>query len=150
MTSSQQKDHSDTKIRVVLALPYYEGHDKGLTLVSRWLRDAGMEVIYLGSFVNEQMIVSAAIAEDADAIGLSFTCSRLYTKIFPRVVELLRERGADGILVIGGGHILDQDRSLLEKEGVIGNFGPGTPKAVIIDFITDRVKENRLAKCKGS
>ncbi len=122
------------KIRVVLAKPGLDGHDRGAKVIANALRDAGMEVIYLGLRQTPEMIVNAAIQEDADVISLSIL-SGAHMTIFPKVLELLKENEVDDVLVVGGGVIPEEDMSELKKMGVAELFGPGTPTTVTIDFI---------------
>ncbi|OFV84927.1 MAG: methylmalonyl-CoA mutase, partial [Acidobacteria bacterium RBG_16_64_8] len=116
---------AETKIRIIVAKPGLDGHDRGAKVVARALRDAGFEVIYTGLHQTPEMIVSAAIQEDADAIGLSIL-SGAHTTLFPRVVELLRERSVTDIVVFGGGIIPEEDASALRAAGVAEVFTPGT------------------------
>ena len=122
------------KIRVILAKPGLDGHDRGAKVIANALRDAGMEVIYLGLRQTPEMIVNAAIQEDADVISLSIL-SGAHMTIFPKVLELLKENEVDDVLVVGGGVIPEEDMSELKKMGVAELFGPGTPTTVTIDFI---------------
>jgi methylmalonyl-CoA mutase, C-terminal domain len=123
------------KIRVVIAKPGLDGHDRGAKVIARALRDAGMEVIYTGLRQTPDQIVSAALQEDADAIGLSIL-SGAHMHICPRVMELLREKGLQDVLVVVGGIIPDLDIPKLNEIGVKGIFLPGTPMQDIVDFIT--------------
>jgi methylmalonyl-CoA mutase C-terminal domain/subunit len=125
-------------IRVVIAKPGLDGHDRGAKVVARALRDAGMEVIYTGLHQTPEQIVEAVIQEDADACGLSIH-SGAHMTLFPRVVELLRERGASDVLVFGGGIIPREDIVLLKEKGIAEIFTPGTPTAAIVDWINQRV-----------
>ena len=127
------------KIRVVIAKPGLDGHDRGAKVIARALRDAGMEVIYTGLRQTPEQVVSAALQEDADAIGLSIL-SGAHMHICPRLMELLRERGMDDVLVVVGGIIPDIDIPKLRELGVRGVFLPGTPMQDIIDFITANVR----------
>jgi methylmalonyl-CoA mutase C-terminal domain/subunit len=122
------------RIRVVVAKPGLDGHDRGAKVVARALRDAGMEVIYTGLHQTPEQIVAAVVQEDADAVGLSIH-SGAHMTLFPRVVELLRERGADDVLVFGGGIIPRDDISLLKEQGVAEIFTPGTPTHKIVDWL---------------
>ena len=122
------------KIRVVIAKPGLDGHDRGAKVIARALRDAGMEVIYTGLRQTPEQIVAAALQEDADVIGLSIL-SGAHMHICPRVMELLKERKLDDVLVVVGGIIPDVDISKLQAAGVKGIFLPGTPMQQIIDFI---------------
>ena len=127
------------KIRVVIAKPGLDGHDRGAKVIARALRDAGMEVIYTGLRQTPEQVVSAALQEDADAIGLSIL-SGAHMHICPRLMELLRERGMDDVLVVVGGIIPDIDIPRLREIGVRGVFLPGTPMQDIIDFISANVR----------
>ena len=122
------------KIRVVIAKPGLDGHDRGAKVIARALRDAGMEVIYTGLRQTPEQIVSAALQEDADVIGLSIL-SGAHMHICPRVVELLKEKGLDDVLVVVGGIIPDVDIARLNEIGIRGIFIPGTPMQEIVDFI---------------
>jgi methylmalonyl-CoA mutase C-terminal domain/subunit len=122
-------------IRVVIAKPGLDGHDRGAKVIARALRDAGMEVIYTGLRQTPEQIVSAALQEDADVIGLSIL-SGAHMYICPRVVELLREQGLEDVLVVVGGIIPDVDIPKLNGLGITGIFLPGTPMQAIVDFIT--------------
>src|SRR5512132_3202257 len=122
------------KIRVVIAKPGLDGHDRGARVIARALRDAGMEVIYTGLRQTPEQIVGAALQEDADVIGLSIL-SGAHMHICPRVMELLREKGLDDVLVVIGGIIPDVDIAKLHEIGVKGVFLPGTPMQDIVDFI---------------
>jgi len=121
------------KIRVLIAKPGLDGHDRGAKVVARALRDAGMEVIYTGLRQTPEDIVEAAIQEDVDAIGLS-SLSGAHMALFPDVVKLLKRRGAGDIVVVGGGIIPDEDIPKLKRAGVKAVFGPGTPLAEIIEY----------------
>jgi methylmalonyl-CoA mutase C-terminal domain/subunit len=121
-------------IRVVIAKPGLDGHDRGAKVVARALRDAGVEVVYTGLHQTPEQIVDAAIQEDADAIGLS-VLSGAHLTLFPRVVELLAERDASDIVVFGGGIIPDDDIPVLESAGVAKVFTPGTPTYDIVDWV---------------
>ncbi len=122
------------RIRVVIAKPGLDGHDRGAKVIARALRDAGMEVIYTGLRQTPEQIVSAALQEDADAIGLSIL-SGAHMHICPRIMELLREKGLQDVLVVVGGIIPDVDVPRLQEMGVRGIFLPGTPMQQIVDFI---------------
>jgi methylmalonyl-CoA mutase, C-terminal domain len=122
------------KLRVVIAKPGLDGHDRGAKVIARALRDAGMEVIYTGLRQTPEQIVTAALQEDADVIGLSIL-SGAHNYIAPRLMELLEEKGLDDVLVVGGGIIPDIDVPKLKAIGVKGVFPPGTPMQEIIDFI---------------
>jgi len=128
----------ESPVRVVVAKPGLDGHDRGAKVVARALRDAGFEVIYTGLHQTPEMIVETAIAEDADAVGLS-VLSGAHMTLFAKVVELLDERGAADIKVFGGGIIPDDDIPLLEEMGVAKVFTPGTRTQEIVDWINDSV-----------
>jgi methylmalonyl-CoA mutase C-terminal domain/subunit len=121
-------------IRVVIAKPGLDGHDRGAKVVARALRDAGVEVIYTGLHQTPEQIVAAAIQEDADAIGLSIL-SGAHMTLFARVLELLRERGVTDITVFGGGIVPDADIAELEQMGVAKIFTPGTPTPEIVEWV---------------
>ena len=127
------------KIRVVIAKPGLDGHDRGAKVIARALRDAGMEVIYTGLRQTPEQIVGAALQEDADVIGLSIL-SGAHMHICPRVMELLRARGLHDVLVVVGGIIPDVDIPKLKEAGIRGIFLPGSPMQAIIDFITANVR----------
>jgi methylmalonyl-CoA mutase, C-terminal domain len=122
------------KIRVVIAKPGLDGHDRGAKVIARALRDAGMEVIYTGLRQTPEQIVAAALQEDADVIGLSIL-SGAHMHICPRIMELLRQNGLDDVLVVVGGIIPDVDIPRLNEIGVRGIFLPGSPMQDIVDFI---------------
>ncbi len=127
------------KIRVLMAKPGLDGHDRGAKVVARALRDAGMEVIYTGLRQSPEDIVEAAIQEDVDAIGLS-SLSGAHMALFPEVVKVLKKRGAGDILVVAGGIIPDDDIPKLKKAGIKAVFGPGTPLADIVAFFRSSAK----------
>ena len=127
------------KIRVVIAKPGLDGHDRGAKVIARALRDAGMEVIYTGLRQTPEQVMSAALQEDADVIGLSIL-SGAHMHICPRLMQLLHEKGMDDVLVVVGGIIPDVDLPRLRDIGVKGIFLPGTPMQEIIDFITANVR----------
>ena len=128
------------KIRVVIAKPGLDGHDRGAKVIARALRDAGMEVIYTGLRQTPEQVVAAALQEDADVIGLSIL-SGAHNHIAPRLMELLKAKGLDDVLVLIGGIIPDVDVPKLKQIGVKGIFLPGTPMQDIIDFINANVRE---------
>jgi methylmalonyl-CoA mutase C-terminal domain/subunit len=121
-------------IRVLVAKPGLDGHDRGSKVVARALRDAGMEVIYTGIRQTPENIVEAALQEDVDVIGLSIL-SGAHLELFPRIFDGLKKHGMDDVVVVAGGIIPDQDRVALEAMGVRAVFGPGTPTTEIADFI---------------
>ena len=125
---------TEPKIRVVIAKPGLDGHDRGARVIARALRDAGMEVIYTGLRQTPEMIVSAALQEDADVIGLSIL-SGAHMHICPRIMTLLKEKGLHDVRVVIGGIIPDVDIPKLREMGITGIFLPGTPMQAIVDFI---------------
>ncbi len=126
------------KIRVLAAKPGLDGHDRGIKVICYALRDAGMEVIYTGLRQTPEQIVQAALQEDVDVIAMS-VLSGAHDYLFPRVMELLREAGADDILVIGGGIIPEEDIPALKEAGIKAVFGPGTPTSDTVRFIRENV-----------
>jgi methylmalonyl-CoA mutase C-terminal domain/subunit len=127
------------KLRVVIAKPGLDGHDRGAKVIARALRDAGMEVIYTGLRQTPEQIVSAALQEDADVIGLSIL-SGAHNHIAPRLMALLKDKGLDDVLVLVGGIIPDVDIPRLKEIGVKGVFLPGTPMQEIVEFIQANVR----------
>jgi len=127
------------KIRVIIAKPGLDGHDRGAKVIARALRDAGMEVIYTGLRQTAKQVVSAALQEDADVIGLSIL-SGAHNHIVPRLMELIKEKGLEDVLVVIGGIIPDVDVPKLKAVGVKGIFLPGTPMQNIIEFINANVR----------
>ena len=128
------------KIRVLVAKPGLDGHDRGAKVVARALRDAGMEVIYTGLHQTPEQIVETAMQEDVDHIGLSLL-SGAHMTLIPRVMELLKTNEMEDVTVSAGGIIPDEDVLQLEKLGVVGVFGPGTSTQEIVDFIKNNVKQ---------
>lgn len=134
----------EQKIRVLVAKPGLDGHDRGALVVAQALRDEGMEVVYTGLRQTPAQIAHAAIQEDVDCIGLS-CLSGAHNELFPEVVRLLREQGADDILVIGGGVIPQEDIPYLKTQGIADVFTPGTPTSVTADYIRAHVKQKRMS-----
>ena len=134
---------SERKIRVLVAKPGLDGHDRGAKVVARALRDAGMEVIYTGLRQTPEMIVNAALQEDVNVIGLSIL-SGAHNAIVPRVMELLKQNKIDDVLVLVGGIIPDQDVEALKKAGVAAIFQPGTAMDEIVNFIRANVKPHTV------
>jgi len=128
----------DTIVRVMVAKPGLDGHDRGAKVISRALRDAGMEVIYTGLRQTPEQIVTAALQEDVDALLLSIL-SGAHNHLFPRITQLLREKGAENILVMGGGVIPQDDIPGLKQAGIREVFGPGTSTEVIVNFVKENV-----------
>jgi methylmalonyl-CoA mutase C-terminal domain/subunit len=130
-------------IRVLVAKPGLDGHDRGAKVIASAFRDAGFEVIYTGLHQTPEMIVNAAVQEDVDVIALSIL-SGAHMTLFPRVLELLKSEGADEILIIGGGIIPEEDIARLEAQGVAKLFGPGTPTTAPIDFVREHFSKHAL------
>ena len=131
-------------IRVLVAKPGLDGHDRGAKVIARALRDAGMEVIYTGLQQSPQMIVDAALQEDVDVVGLSIL-SGAHMTLLPKITRLLAEAGLDDVLVVAGGIISDQDAEILKREhGVAAVFGPGSSTHQIVEFIRSNVKPERF------
>ncbi|HEY0415311.1 MAG TPA: cobalamin B12-binding domain-containing protein [Gaiellaceae bacterium] len=122
------------KIRVVVAKPGLDGHDRGAKIIARALRDAGMEVIYTGLHQTPEQIAETVIQEDADAVGISIL-SGAHMTLVPRIIELLHGQGADDVLVVVGGTIPADDAAALKQRGVAEVFGPGAPTAAIVEFL---------------
>jgi methylmalonyl-CoA mutase C-terminal domain/subunit len=129
-------------IRVLIAKPGLDGHDRGAKVVAAALRDAGMEVIYTGLHQTPEMIVAAAVQEDVDVVGLSIL-SGAHMTLFPRVRQLLDQAGRSDVLLIGGGIIPQDDVERLEQRGVAKIFGPGSPTSEIVEFIRKRCAGDR-------
>ena len=129
---------NDRKLRILVAKPGLDGHDRGAKVVARALRDAGVEVIYTGLRQTPTMIVNAAIQEDVDAVGLS-VLSGAHNRLFPEVVRLLREQGAGDIKVFGGGIIPEEDIPALKAAGISEIFTPGTDTSEIVAFVRERI-----------
>ncbi len=132
----------ERKIRVLLAKPGLDGHDRGVKVIAAAMRDAGLEVIYLGLRQTPEMVVEAAVQEDVDAIGLSIL-SGAHMTLFPETIKLLKEKSAEHVLLFGGGIIPKEDMGKLEKIGVGKLFGPGTATSEIIDYVKSAVKGRR-------
>jgi methylmalonyl-CoA mutase C-terminal domain/subunit len=129
------------KIKVLVAKPGLDGHDRGAKIIARALRDAGMEVVYTGLHQTPEMIAEAAMQEDVDAVGLSIL-SGAHMTIFPRVLSLLKQKGLSDVLLFGGGIISVEDIESLKKQGVGAVFGPGTPTGEIIDFLKSHFEKS--------
>ena len=133
MQQQQQKP-----LRVLVAKLGLDGHDRGALVLCRAFRDAGMEVIYSGLFCTPEQVAKIAIDEDVDAVAMSLL-NGAHTTLFPKVARMLKEKGITDIVLVGGGIIPEQDKPVLEKEGITGNFGPGTPLETIIKHINEHV-----------
>lgn len=132
----------ERKIRILMAKPGLDGHDRGIKVLAAAYRDAGMEVIYLGLRQTPEMIVSSALQEDVDVIALS-SLNNAHMTIFPNVLNLMKDKGLDDVLLVGGGIIPKKDIAKLKKLGMGKLFGPGTPVQDTIDYITDWINRNR-------
>ncbi len=130
----------DRTIRVLVAKPGLDGHDRGAKVISRALRDAGMEVIYTGLRLTPEQIANIAIQEDVDVVAISIL-SGAHNTLLPKVVELLKAQNADDILIVGGGVIPDEDIPYLKEKGIAEIFTPGTPTSVTIDYIRANIKK---------
>ena len=135
---------TERKVRVVVAKPGLDGHDRGAKIIARALRDAGMEVIYTGLHQTPERIVETALQEDVDVIALSIL-SGAHMTLFPRILELMRENGLEGVLLTGGGIISKDDMAELQKMGSGRLFGPGTRTQEIVDYIREWAEEHRAA-----
>ncbi len=135
----------DKPIKVLLAKPGIDGHDRGMFVLARAFRDAGMDVLYAGLLPTPEEVVDTAVNEDVDVVALSLL-NGAHLTVFKKVIDLLNSSGIDDIAVVGGGTIPDEDRAKLEEIGVTGNYGPGTPLKTIIDHIVSRATEARLKK----
>ena len=129
-------------IRVLIAKVGLDGHDRGAKVIASFLRDAGMEVIYTGLRQTPEMVVNAALQEDVDAIGISIL-SGAHNTVFPKIMNMMKEKGLNDVLLTGGGIIPHDDMEALKKIGVGELFAPGTDTSVIVNYITNWVKENR-------
>lgn len=136
---------SDKRIRVLVAKPGLDGHDRGALILCRALRDAGMEVIYTGFLATPEQVSQMAIDEDVDVVAMSLL-NGAHMTAFPKVAKLIREKGGDDILLVGGGIIPDDDKPRLEKLGISGNYGPGTPLKIIIEHVEKIVRERDSKK----
>ena len=134
MSTSTVTHNKKKPIRVLVSKLGLDGHDRGALVICRALRDSGMEVIYSGLFCTPDQVAKIAIDEDVDVVAMSLL-NGAHLTLFPRVATVLKEQGINDILLIGGGVIPGKDKRLLEEKGIKGNFGPGTPLEVIIDFI---------------
>jgi methylmalonyl-CoA mutase C-terminal domain/subunit len=129
------------KIRVLAAKPGLDGHDRGIKVIAAALRDAGMEVVYTGLRQTAEQIVNAAVQEDADVIAMSIL-SGAHDYLFPRVMELAREKGLDDVLIVGGGIIPEEDVPALTQAGIAAVFGPGTTTTEIVDYIQNNLRRD--------
>ena len=134
----RERDMAERTLRVLVAKPGLDGHDRGARILARAFRDAGFEVVYTGCHQTPEQIVNAALQEDADCVGLS-CLSGAHKALFPKVVDMLRDKGAEDIVVIGGGIIPKQDIDFLHQRGVQAIFTPGTPLEEIISWVKTNV-----------
>lgn len=130
-------------IRILVAKPGLDGHDRGALILCRAFRDAGMEVIYTGFLATPEQVAQMAIDEDVDVVAMSLL-NGAHMTAFPKVAKLVKEKGGDDILLVGGGIIPDDDKPRLEKLGITGNYGPGTPLKTIIEHVENVVKERGM------
>jgi len=146
--TQQQVQHGSDgaqKIRVLIAKPGLDGHDRGAKIIARALRDAGMEVIYTGLHQTPEMIAEAALQEDVDAVGLSIL-SGAHMALFPRIVDEMRKRGLDDVLIYAGGIIPDDDIPAVKAMGIAGVVGPGTPMEEAVRFVRENVTPRRVSE----
>ncbi|MHB8396980.1 MAG: cobalamin B12-binding domain-containing protein [Thermoplasmataceae archaeon] len=135
----------DKPVKVLLAKPGIDGHDRGMFVLARAFRDAGMDVLYAGLLPTPEEVVDTAVNEDVDVIALSLL-NGAHMVVFKKVSDLMKKRGITDIAVVGGGTIPDSDKPKLEKIGVSGNYGPGTRLSIIIDHVRERAAEARKKK----
>jgi len=149
MNDPNEQRASDRKVRVVVAKPGLDGHDRGAKIIARALRDAGMEVIYTGLHQTPEQIAATVVQEDADAVGLSIL-SGAHMTLVPKVIELLREQGAEDVVVTVGGTIPADDAPELKKLGIAEVFTPGASTDEIVDFIRSAIDERRTLAARSS
>ncbi len=140
MSQKKATEKSGKRIRVLVAKPGLDGHDRGALILCRAFRDAGMEVIYTGFLATPEQVAQMAIDEDVDVVAMSLL-NGAHMTAFPKVAKLVRDKGGDDILLVGGGIIPDDDKPHLEKLGISGNYGPGTPLKTIIEHVEKIVRE---------
>ena len=140
MSQKKATEKSGKRIRVIVAKPGLDGHDRGALILCRAFRDAGMEVIYTGFLATPEQVAQMAIDEDVDVVAMSLL-NGAHMTAFPKVAKLVRDKGGDDILLVGGGIIPDDDKPRLEKFGITGNYGPGTPLKTIIEHVEKIVRE---------
>jgi methylmalonyl-CoA mutase C-terminal domain/subunit len=133
---------SEKRIRILVAKPGLDSHDRGAKVVARALRDAGMEVIYTGLRQTPEQIAETALQEDVDVVGLSIL-SGAHLTLFPRIMELLKQKEMNDVLVFAGGIIPEEDIPALKKLGIVEIFGPGTPTETIVNFVKEHVEKSR-------
>jgi len=142
MHQQESADIKSKKIRILVSKLGLDGHDRGALVICRALRDAGMEVIYSGLFNTPDQVVKTAIEEDVDVVAMSLL-NGAHLTLFPKVAKLFKEKNIDDILIVGGGVIPESDKDALEKEGITGNFGPGTSLNTIIEHIQKNIKKKK-------
>jgi methylmalonyl-CoA mutase C-terminal domain/subunit len=142
MHQQESADIKSKKIRILVSKLGLDGHDRGALIICRALRDAGMEVIYSGLFNTPEQVVKTAIEEDVDVVAMSLL-NGAHLTLFPKVAKLFKEKNIDDILLVGGGVIPESDKDALEKEGITGNFGPGTSLNTIIEHIQKNIKKKK-------
>src|ERR671924_1371104 len=142
--SAQQEESENVQrpLRVLVSKLGLDGHDRGALVICRALRDAGFEVIYSGLFCTPEQVAKIAVDEDVDVVAMSLL-NGAHLTIFPKVAKLLKEKGVEDILIVGGGVIPGKDKKQLEEQGITGNFGPGTPLSTIIDHINKNIRKSR-------
>lgn len=140
MAKSKASEKKGSRIRILVAKPGLDGHDRGALILCRAFRDAGMEVIYTGFLATPEQVAQMAVDEDVDVVAMSLL-NGAHMTAFPKVAKLIREKGGDDVLLVGGGIIPDDDKPKLEKLGITGNYGPGTPLKTIIDHVEKVVME---------
>ena len=134
-------------IKVLLAKPGIDGHDRGVLVLAKAFRDAGMEVLYVGLLPTPEDVVDTAVNEDVDVIALSLL-NGAHLTVFRKVMDIMKNKGIDDISVVGGGTIPDEDKPELEAMGISGNYGPGTPLSTIIEHVRMRAEEARIKKLR--
>ncbi len=145
LSATMLQQANQKKIRILVAKPGLDGHDRGALVLCRAFRDAGMEVIYSGLLPTPEQVAQMAIDEDVDVVALSLL-NGAHMTAFPKVKGFLRKKGGGDVIVVGGGIIPDKDKPRLEKMGILGNFGPGTSLKTIIDFIESQVRERAVSR----
>ncbi len=149
MAQKRGAERGGKRIRVLVAKPGLDGHDRGALILCRAFRDAGMEVIYTGFLATPEQVAQMAIDEDVDVVAMSLL-NGAHMTAFPKVAKLVREKGGDDILLVGGGIIPDDDKPRLEKLGITGNYGPGTPLKTIIEHVQKIVTERDSSRSRKS
>jgi methylmalonyl-CoA mutase C-terminal domain/subunit len=138
----EETENVQRPLRILVSKLGLDGHDRGALVICRALRDAGFEVIYSGLFCTPEQLAKIAVDEDVDVVAMSLL-NGAHLTIFPKVAKLLKERGVEDILIVGGGIIPERDKRILEEQGITGNFGPGTPLSTIIDHINKNIRKSK-------